>query len=112
LAQNDKVQTIISWKTDEQAYHKSVLYREGRNGEEKELKVSDNLTNAHIAVITTFKTGSVYTFKVKSSDASGNEALSGQYSLLTPRRKENIIQIITNNFQEIFGWVGRAGGGR
>ncbi len=109
LTQNDKVQTIISWKTDEQATT-SVLYREGRTGQEKELKVSDNMATSHIAVITAFKPGTVYNFRAKSIDASENEALSGHYTLLTPRKKENIIQIITKNFQDIFGWVGKTGG--
>jgi hypothetical protein len=104
LTQSDKVQTIISWKTDEQATT-SILYREGRNGDEKSIDVTDNLTNSHIAVITVFKPGMVYNFKVKSIDASGNEAISSDFALLTPRRKENIIQIIINNFQDIFGWA-------
>jgi hypothetical protein len=58
LTQSDKVQTIISWKTDEQATT-SVFYREGRNGDEKELKMNDNLTTSHVAVITSFKPGTV-----------------------------------------------------
>jgi hypothetical protein len=104
LTQSDKVQTIISWRTDEQATS-AVVYKEGRTGEEKEVKISDNLASSHIAVITIFKPGIVYNFKVKSIDASGNEAISNDFALLTPRRKENIIQIIINNFQEIFGWA-------
>ena len=106
LTQNDKVQTIISWKTDEQA-STHIIYREGRTGQEKEIKVSDNLTTSHIAVVTAFKPGTVYNFRVKSIDSSGNEALSGHYTLLTPRKRENIIQIITSNFQEIFSWAVR-----
>ncbi|MDD5464238.1 MAG: fibronectin type III domain-containing protein, partial [Candidatus Moranbacteria bacterium] len=104
LTQSDKVQAIISWKTDEQATS-SILYKEGRNGEEKELKITDNLTTGHIGVITVFKPGTVYNFKVKSIDASGNVAVSNDFALLTPRKKENIIQIIIANFTEIFGWA-------
>ena len=104
LTQSDKVQAIISWKTDEQATT-SILYKEGRNGEEKEIKITDNLTNNHIGVITVFKPGTVYNFKVKSIDASGNEAISNDFALLTPKRRENIIQIIVGNFTEIFGWA-------
>ena len=104
LTQSDKVQAIISWKTDEQATT-SILYKEGRNGEEKEIKITDNLTNNHIGVITVFKPGTVYNFKVKSIDASGNEAISNDFALLPPKRRENIIQIIIGNFTEIFGWA-------
>jgi hypothetical protein len=104
LTQNDKVQAIISWKTDEQATT-SILYKEGRNGEEREIKITDNLTTGHVAVITIFKPGTVYNFRVKSIDASGNQAISNDFALLTPKRRENIIQIIVGNFADIFGWA-------
>jgi len=104
LTQSDKVQSIISWRTDEQATS-SLIYKEGSSGEEKELKITDNLTTSHIAVITVFKPGTVYNFKVKSVDASGNEAVSKDFALLTPKRRENIIQIIISNFTDIFGWA-------
>lgn len=106
LTQNDKVQSIVSWKTDEQSTT-SLIYKEGKNGEQKEIKISDSLTTSHVSVITIFKPGMVYYFKVKSVDASGNEAISNDFALLTPKRKENIIQIIINNFQDIFGWARR-----
>jgi ABC-type uncharacterized transport system substrate-binding protein len=108
LTQSDKVQTIISWKTDEQSTS-SIIYKEGRTGEEREFKNTDSLSNSHVVVITSFKSGTVYTFKAKSVDASGNESISGQYNLLTPRMKENIIQIISNQFLQIFGWAGKMG---
>jgi hypothetical protein len=104
LTQNDKVQSIISWSTDEQA-SSIIIYKEGRNGKETEHKISDNKVNMHISVLTIFKPGTVYNFKVKSVDASGNVAYSGDFALLTPRRKENIIQIIIGNFMDIFGWA-------
>ncbi|MEI7890670.1 MAG: fibronectin type III domain-containing protein [bacterium] len=104
LTQADKVQSIISWKTDEQSTS-SILYKEGRNGEEKEMKISDNLTTNHVGVVTIFKAGTVYNFRVKSVDVSGNEGISNDFALLTPRRKENIIQIIIGNFTDIFGWA-------
>lgn len=104
LSQSDTVQTIISWKTNEQS-STSVIYKEGQNGEEKELKIADNLTANHIAVITVFKSGTVYSFKVKSVDASGNESISDNFAMLTPAKKANIIQVIISNFGDIFGWA-------
>ena len=106
LTQSDKVQAIISWSTDEPATT-TIVYREGRSGDKKELKVSDSLSTNHVAVVTTFKPGTVYYFNVESADASGNKATSNDFALLTPRRRENIIQVIVNNFQQIFGWVQR-----
>ena len=106
LAQSDKVQTIISCKTDEPSTA-SVFYKEGRNGNEKELKMTTNLATSHVAVITSFKPGTVYNFRITASDASGNTATSETFSLLTPIQKANIIQVIVNNFQDIFGWMKR-----
>jgi len=110
ITQNDKVQMIISWTTNEPAT--TVLnYQEGAKGEQNEILVSDAYTQSHIVVSTIFKSGTVYHFKVKSVDEAGNEAISKDYALLTPRKKENIVQIIVNNFQDIFGWA-KMGGGR
>jgi hypothetical protein len=106
LTQANRVQTIISCKTNEKSTA-TVFYREGRNGAEKELKMSANPTTLQVAVITSFKPGTVYTFYIKATDMAGNVAVSEDFFLLTPNRKENIIQIIVNNFQDIFGWVKR-----
>ena len=104
LTQSDTVQTIISWKTNEQS-STSVIYKEGQTGEEKEIKFADNLTVSHIAVVTVFKPGTVYSFKVKSIDASGNETISSYFAMLTPVKRANIIQIIVSNFGDIFKWT-------
>ena len=106
LTQSENVQAIISWTTDELA-DTSLLYREGRSGEEKEVKITDNETLNHVAVITTFKSGVVYYFNVKSVDQSDNAGISSEYALLTPKKKENVIQLIINNFEQIFGWAKR-----
>ena len=109
LAQNDKVQAIISWITNEPS-NTSFIYKEGMNGEEKEIMVGDSYTQNHIVISTIFKPGTVYHFKVKSVDQSGNESISSDFALLTPKRKENIVQIIVTNFQDIFGWAKLVGG--
>ncbi|HPN54932.1 MAG TPA: fibronectin type III domain-containing protein [Candidatus Moranbacteria bacterium] len=108
LTQSDKVQTIISWKTNEQATS-VVIFREGRGGSEVDYKNTDSLSTNHVVVMPALKAGTVYNFRVKSADAAGNESVSQYFSFLTPRTKENIIQIIINNFTEIFGWTGNVG---
>jgi len=105
LAQNDKVQSIISWITDEPATTQ-IDYQEGKNGEVKEMTFGNSqYTQNHVAVITSFKPGVVYFFKVKSTDQSNNSATSSDFALLTPKQKENIIQIIISNFMDIFSWA-------
>lgn len=105
LTQNDKVQTIISWDTDEPS-STIIIYRQGAGGEDQELTIDDNLTNHHVAVITSFKPGEVYNFRVKSADQSGNAAISEEYAFLAPRQKENVVQFIVSIFQDIFKWAG------
>ena len=104
LTQNEKVQSIISWNTDEPATS-VVFYKEGMNGEEKEINLGEVYSQNHMIVITSFKPGTVYHFKVKSVDEEGNERTSSDYALLTPKKRENIVQIIISNFQDIFGWA-------
>ncbi|MEI7620912.1 MAG: fibronectin type III domain-containing protein [Candidatus Moraniibacteriota bacterium] len=104
LAQNDKVQSIISWTTNENATT-TIIFKEGKNGDEKELVLNENHSKNHLAVMTVFKPGVVYFFRAKSVDATGNEGYSSDFALLTPKKKENIIQVIVNNFQDIFHWA-------
>lgn len=104
LTQDSKVQAIISWSTDE-ASTTTLLYREGQQGEEKALSPNDDSLTDHVLVLTAFKPGSVYYFRVKSIDKSGNEAISKDYILLTPRRTQNVVEVIVNNFKDIFSWA-------
>jgi Purple acid Phosphatase, N-terminal domain/Fibronectin type III domain len=104
LTQDNQVQAIISWTTDEPATT-SILYREGTSGQEKEAQVNNSYVTNHVAVSTIFKPGAVYYFKVKSVDPYGNVAISQDYALLTPKQSQNIIQIIISNFQGIFSWL-------
>jgi phosphodiesterase/alkaline phosphatase D-like protein len=105
----DKVQAIISWRTNELADTK-VLWDLGSTKGDKfsnETKLDSNLTTNHIAVITSFKPGTVYRFRVVSSDKFGNISISPDYTILTPVRRQSIIQMIVNQFEGIFGWMTR-----
>jgi len=44
----------------------------------------------------------VYYFKVKSKDEKGDEVVSQEYSLNTPRAKETTIQQMIDNFKSLF----------
>ncbi|MGI6103727.1 MAG: hypothetical protein ACOYB5_00200 [Patescibacteria group bacterium] len=98
LQPQNKVQTIISWKTNFPAT--TVLeYSEGTNGERKKIVISDKKTIKHAAVLTTLKAGTVYYFKVISEDENGNLAVSKDYSLRTPIPKDTVLQQIAKNFK-------------
>ena len=103
----DRVQTIISWLTDEPATSK-VYYQQGislKPGAMQSTPLNKSLERRHIVIITSFKPGAVYRFRVESIDGAGNKTVSNDYTLLTPQRRETILQIIMKNFEQTFGWV-------
>ena len=101
----EKVQTIISWETNLPGT--SVLvYREEREGDEKEVRISEEKVIKHAAVLTTLKPGTVYYFKVKSEDGKGAEAVSSEYSLRTPHPKDTVLEMVGNNFKALVRQVG------
>ena len=105
-----KVQTIISWSTDEQAYCQAS-YREGLNpaiepsglGEEKEPRT------AHVQVVVEFLPSTVYQFWVECRDEARNRSKSENFVLFTPNKEKSIIDIILENFSGTFGWVKNIG---
>lgn len=101
LQPGNKVQTIISWKTNIPATT-VLLYREGNSGDKKELDVSDQKQIKHAAVLTTLKVNTAYYFEVKSKDEKGDEVISQEYSLRTPQPKETTVQQMIDNFKALF----------
>ncbi len=103
----EKVQTIISWKTDKPATSR-IYYEEGIS-EQEELPfftpLEEELVIDHIVITTAFRPGRVYRFRAESIDAGGNRSVSQDYTILTPRPKESIIDLIVKNFSEIFGFI-------
>jgi hypothetical protein len=106
-----KVQTIISWDTNEPSIGQ-VFYQEGVTASPSSTRSStfdSTLNQKHIIVLTSFKPGEVYKFWTESQDASGNKSTSDTFTVLTPIEKKTIIDIIGNNFQSVFGWTKNIG---
>lgn len=105
-----KVQTIVSWATDESAYCQ-FFYRTGLNpniepsglGEEKEPRTN------HVQVVVEFLPSTVYQFWVECRDEARNSTKSENFVLFTPNKEKSIIDIILENFQGAFGWVKNVG---
>ena len=100
----EKVQTIISWKTNKPSTSR-VFYEEGISGD-KELpfmtSLEQELVKDHVVITTAFKSGKVYRIRMESIDASGGASYSSDYTIITPRPKESIIDLIIKNFEDIF----------
>jgi len=103
----EKVQTIISWKTDKPATSR-VWYEEGVNVKTKmpsfSTPLDPNLVLHHIVITTNFKPGKVYRIKVESQDAFKNVSYSRDFTILTPKPRENVLDLIIKNFEKTFGF--------
>ncbi len=105
-----KVQTIVSWATDEPSFCQ-FFYRQGLApnieanglGEEKEPRT------AHVQVVVEFLPSTVYQFWVECKDRAKNLTKSENFVLFTPNKEKSIIDIILENFQGTFGWVKNIG---
>ncbi len=107
---DNKVQTIVSWETDEQAVCK-FFFHQGLTAPDKvdELPIETDYTQKHTQVTTNLLPSTVYKFWVECYDDVENKARSSDFIILTPSREENIIDIILKNFEGTFGWVKKMG---
>ena len=64
-----------------------------------------NLVSDHIVVTTALKPGKVYRFRIESIDGIGNVSRSKDYTILTPKKEENVLDLIINNFEQSFGFL-------
>lgn len=107
---DNKVQTIVSWETDEQAVCQ-FFFHLGLTAPDKvdELPIEKDYTQKHTQVTTNLLPSTVYKFWVECFDDVENKARSSDFIILTPSREENIIDIILKNFEGTFGWVKKMG---
>lgn len=108
----ERIQVIISWQTNEAATS-LVHFQKGiaaKDTDPKEKTAPDNnYTRRHVIVIPKLEAGQVYSFRVESADSSENVTKSQLYSILTPKKKETIFDIILRILEQTFGWVGTVG---
>jgi hypothetical protein len=105
-----KVQTIVSWATDEPSTCQ-FFYRQGiiDSVDPILLDPEKQPTEDHVQVIVDFQPSTVYQFWVNCVDNSGNESRSENFVLFTPEKEKSIIDIILENFEGAFGWVKNIG---
>ena len=108
LDRGDKIQTIISWLTNEPATGR-VYFQEGVHNSTVDLSESTQLntdySKEHVMVVTKFKPGLVYSFRVESIDSGGNISLSKVHTFMTAKKQESIIQMIIRILGESFSWM-------
>lgn len=105
--EDTKIQTILSWETDEPSLCQ-VFYVQGLvvgdDGGNSLLPETNPLTE-HTQVIVGFAPATVYKFWMVCSDEAGNESQSEDFVLITPIKEKNIVDVILENFEGTFGWV-------
>jgi len=108
LNKQDKAQIIVSWKTDEPA-SSYVEYDKGLTGADYKQKTAEekSMTNSHLVIISDLEPSQPYHLRVASADAGGNKATSEDIAIIAGDVPKSIFQIITNTFENIFGWVGK-----
>jgi len=108
LDKDNKTQTVISWASNEPTMGR-IYYQEGVHGGSNDLtektELNENFTKEHIFVVTKFKPGTVYSFKVEGVDSGGNVTVSKVHTFMTAKKKESIIQIIIKILEDTFGWL-------
>ena len=103
----DKVQTIISWQTDEPSTSK-VDYQEGSGSLTDKLannKEDVELTKNHVIILTSLRAGTVYRFIVESADNAGNINKTPIRTIITPKKTESIVDVIFKNFDSTFNFI-------
>ena len=101
-----KVQTIVSWETDEESLCQ-FSFHQGFNVTEKVdvLPMEKDYATKHVQVTTNLLPSTVYKFWIECYDKVQNKSRTSDYIMLTPTREQNIIDIILKNFETTFGWV-------
>ena len=102
-----KVQTIISWQTDEPSTS-VVNYAEGSGSIDAPLTSKQEnleLTVNHVIILTSLKAGTVYRFALESTDGAGNTAKPPIRTIVTPQQTASIMDIIFKNFDDTFKFI-------
>ena len=101
------VQTIISWMTDEPticefSFEKGVSDKVDLA---EKAPIEAVYSKKHVLVLTKFEPGQVYSFRINASDSSNNVTQSETHTILTPKQREGVFELILRNFESTFGWL-------
>lgn len=104
-----KIQLTVSWMTNE-VTKSAVSYRQGiANRDEPNegfsIEHDPNFSKKHTSILMNLEPGTVYSFRVSSTDYGGSTSASNVFTILTPKQQQSIFQIITREFEHAFGWL-------
>ncbi len=100
-------QTIISWKTDKPATSQ-IFFTEGTSSDLKQSTTLDeSVVRDHIVITTLMRPGLVYKIAAESSNVGGDVTRSDPYTVLTPKPRSSVVDLIFENFSKTFGFLKR-----
>lgn len=104
--ENTKIQTIVSWSTDEPSYCQ-MFYKKAVEPKAEPSTLAKEIApiKDHVQVVVEFLPSTAYKFWVVCEDPAGNKKQSEDFVLFTPEKEKSIIDIILENFEGAFGWV-------
>ena len=104
----DRVQTIVSWQTDEPSTS-TIFYQEGTSGSKdsdlSNKEEDEEFTRNHVMILGSLKPGAVYRFTISSTDDVGNSVRLPVRTIITPKKTESIVDVIFKNFDETFDFI-------
>ncbi len=102
---DEKVEFLLSWKTDKPC---SSLIEYSREGQTEPKTVSeDGYGFAHSAEIAPLNYSTSYSYTVAARDKWGNVVKSDKLSFYTGAPKVSILDLLGGAFKDMFGWAGR-----
>lgn len=102
LYSKDRIQTIISWDTNLPS-DSTIIYRSEKESNDTEVRKGSEFVKRHAVTLTILKPETVYYYKVKSKSQNGEEAVSSEYSMRTPKAKQTIMEMLGENLKSLFG---------
>lgn len=101
-----KAQTIVTWETNELSTTQ-VKYGIGakESVDDKTSEENKAYTTSHYIILQGLTPSSTYHIQAISKDLAGNEANSDTLTVLTPKKKRSMMQVVVERLDSIFGWI-------
>jgi hypothetical protein len=93
---------LFSWKTSKLATSE-VTY--AKNDGPIKSTLSEQGPGLYHALILNFEPSTRYTYFITASDHWGNAATSDKFSAYTSTKSDNVVDMITEQFKQMFSWI-------
>jgi hypothetical protein len=108
LPDKSGVLATITWKTPhltKGVVHYGEGISAGSSSVQQSSATTEDFRRSHTVVLKPLVEGAVYSFRIEGSDSAGAVTSSNLFTLLTPRREENIFDLIAKEMGSLFSWT-------